>query len=276
MAKNSRVPVISYADPRDPWIKRQLIFSVEWLSGKHKLLRMYAEVLDEMDETGESFWVLAVKKLRVKLSYDEAKLTSIPSNGPVLFIANHPFGVLDGLIICYLAQKCRGPFKIMINSVLCTEEHLRPYLLPIDFNETKEAIRTNINSKNEAEKILKEGGTVVIFPAGGVSTAKGLLGKVTDLDWKLFTAKLIRKTGASVIPIYFEGKNSILFQLVSQFSLTLRLGLFIFEVNNKIGKTIKFSIGNPIPTQELEPYGSRQELISYLRDHTYALAHNIQ
>ncbi|MEM9936312.1 MAG: lysophospholipid acyltransferase family protein [Bacteroidota bacterium] len=276
MAKKARVPEITYADPRDPWWVKQIIYFIEWLSGKHKLLRLYAEVLDEMEDTGESFWPLAIKKLRVKLDYNKESLEKIPNEGPLLFIANHPYGVLDGIIICYLAYICRGPFKIMINSVLCTEEHLQPYLLPVDFSETREALLTNINTKNEAVKTLTEGGTVVIFPAGGVSTAKGILGKVTDLDWKMFTAKLIRRTGATVVPVYFQGKNSFLFQLVSQFSLTMRLGLLIYEISNKIGKTIKFNIGEPLSNQELEPYETRKELISYLRDHTYALAHNIQ
>ena len=85
-------------------------------------------------------------------------------------VSNHPFGVLDGLVICHLVAKVRTDFRVLSNSVLYRAEEIRPFLLPIDFAETKEALKTNLKSRAEAKAHLMAGGCLVIFPAGGVST----------------------------------------------------------------------------------------------------------
>jgi putative hemolysin len=249
-----------------------MIKSIERLTGRRKLEKMYGNLLDRFEEE-HNFWEAALSELQLNLNYDERQLAKIPRGHPVVFVANHPYGVLDGLIICYLATKSRRRFKILIHSALCQEERIEPYLLPIDFSSTEESIHTNINSKNEALKTLRQGGAVVIFPAGGISTAKRPLGKATDLDWKLFAAKLVQMTQATVVPIYFHGQNSQLFQIVSQFSLTLRLSLIIHEVKNKIGKTIRVTIGDPIPYEQLAGIKGRRNLTNHLRQLTYELKH---
>jgi putative hemolysin len=262
---------LSYASPDDPLLKRFIIQSIERLTGQRKLQHLYGELLDELEEK-ETFWQAALAQLQVKLDYDQAQLAKIPSSGPIILIANHPFGVLDGLAICQLAAGIRPQFKILIHSALCREERIAPYLLPIDFSETEAAIQINVNSKKQALEILRQEGAVVIFPAGGISTAKGPFGRVTDLEWKLFAAKLIQMTGATVVPIYFHGQNSRLFQLASQVSLTLRLSLIIHEVRNKMGTTLHLTIGDPIPYQQLAGIKKRKELIHYLRQVTYKLS----
>lgn len=267
-ANNS--PRLTYASPQNPFIKNALIQSIEVLTGKRKLEKLYANLLNE--ESNHTFWEAALKQLQLKLDYDPAQLAKIPQSGPIVFVANHPFGVLDGLIICHLAARTRQNFKILINSVLCREERIAPYMLPIDFSETKEAVHLNINSKKQALKVLQNNGAIVIFPAGGISTAQGPFGKVTDLEWKLFVAKLIHISQATVVPVYFHGQNSRIFQIASQFSLTLRLSLIIHEVNNKIGQTIRITIGNPIPYQQLMDIKQRRQLTNYLRQVTYSLA----
>lgn len=264
-------PKLTYVSPTDPKLKAALIRSIERLTGQRKLQHLYHNLLDQTDG-GASFWEAALAQLQVTLDYDEAQFHKIPRTGPIIFIANHPYGLLDGLAICHLASRVRGQFKILINSVLCQEDQIAPYLLPIDFSETKEAIQTNINSKKLALTTLHQGGAIVIFPGGGISTAAGPFGQVTDLEWKLFAAKLIQMTKATVVPVFFHGHNSRLFQIVSQFSLTLRLSLIIHEVNKKMGDTLRLSIGNPIPYQQLAGIKKRQELTDHLRNVTYGLS----
>ena len=104
-----------------------------------------------------------------------------------------------------------------------------------------------------------------------MSTAQRWFGPALDLEWKRFTAKLVQMTRATVVPIFFHGQNSRLFQIVSQFSLTLRLALLLKEVKNKMGLTIDVTIGNPIPFSELEHIKDRQELLNRLRVITYDL-----
>ncbi len=265
------VPRISYTSPEDPLVKTVLIQSIERLSGQRKIEKLYANVLEE--EGGElSFWEAALEQLQLDVIYNEAQLRKIPRQGPVVFIANHPYGVLDGIIICHLAVKTRGHFQILINSALCREERVAHYMLPIDFNETEEALRVNIETKNRALDILRQNGTIVIFPAGGIATSNGPFGRAVDLEWKTFAAKLIQTSRSTVVPLYFHGQNSRIFQIVSQFSLTLRLSLIIREVNKKIGDTIQVSIGDPIPYEDIANIKKRKALTDHLREVTYGLS----
>ena len=119
---------------------------------------------------------------------------------------------------------------------------------------------------------MRAGGAVVIFPGGGISTAQGWRGQVTDLEWKRFAAKLIQISKATVIPLYFHGHNSRLFQIVSQFSPTLRLALLIHEARRLRNSTLKITIGAPLPYAALSQFKDRQALLDHLRQLVYKLA----
>lgn len=270
---DKETPKLSYASPQDPLLKTVVIRSIEQLTGQRQLQKLYANLVEVYDERETiNFWAAALDQLQVKLEYEPAQLAKVPRSGPVIFIANHPYGVVDGLAICYLASLTHKNFKILINSLLCQEERVAPHLLPIDFDNTREAIRTNINTKKEAIATLRQGGAIVIFPAGGISTAKSFFGEVDDLEWKLFAAKLVQITKATVVPMYFHGHNSRMFQIVSQFGLTLRLSLIIREVKKKIGDTVFVTIGDPIYYPQIKDIKHRQELTDYLRMVTFALS----
>lgn len=266
-------PIISYAQDEDPILKRSLIQGIELLTGKLKIRKAYQDAQLLMNKQSSTFWDAALETLNLSLDYSEEALDCLPKEGPLVIVSNHPFGVLDGIILCYLASRIRPSFKILINSVLCRVEELQPYFLPIDFNETKKAIQTNIASKNAALKELNSGGVVLLFPAGGVSTSVSPFSKqIIDDEWKLFAAKLIKKSKATVVPFYFYGHNSRLFQLASHFSLTLRYSLFLHEVKNKMGKPIRVNIGKSISYEEISLIKNKQELMNFLRSQTYALA----
>lgn len=270
-----RISKISYASADDPFLKTILICSVERLTGQRKIEQLYNTLRRERDQrcATTNFWGDALEKLEISLDYDEIQLAKIPRSGPVIFVANHPFGILDGLIMCHIAEKTRNEFKILLHSHLCRETEIAPYVLPVDFSETKEAVQINIETKNKALEVLRQGGAVVIFPAGGIATTtKGPFGKATDLEWKLFAAKMIHMTQATVVPVYFPGQNGFMFQCASQFSPTLRLSLLMHEVRKKIGDTVQFIIGDPIPYQELAAIKAKKQLLEHLRQVTYNLA----
>jgi putative hemolysin len=233
--------------------------------------RRYDELLAATDG-GASFWEAALKATRIQLELDPAQLAAIPREGPLVFIANHPYGVIDGMVMCVIAARVRGDFRILINAALCREPRVMRHMLPIDFSETKDAARGNIQSKHDAQLALNKGIPIIIFPAGGISTSNGVLGPVTDLEWKLFMSKLVHTSKATVVPVYFHGHNSRLFQLVSQFSLTLRLSLIISELGKQIGRRLKVSIGAPIPYEQLAHLDGRHALTDYLREATYRLS----
>ena len=261
----------TYAMPDDPLLKAIFIDSVERLGGKVHLEQTYDYLLNKYDEVCPDFWLDGLKKMNMKVDYDESQLAKVPQDQPVVFLANHPYGVVDGTISAYLANKSRGFFRVMINSALCDDNILAPYFLPINFEPSKEAIQETIQSKKDAIQTLKEKGTVVVFPAGGVSVAPKGFGMAHDLEWKLFTAKLIQMSRATVVPLYFVGQNSRIFQFLSHVNSTLRKSMFLREVNRLRGKTIRVNIGDPIPFSEIEHIKGRQELLDHLRQHTYSL-----
>ncbi len=262
--------MISYASPSDPLFKRVIINSMELITGRNKIEKAYQQLKD-MHIDDVTIWHYLFPLLQVSLDFDRAQLEKIPTSGPVVIIANHPFGVIDGLSLGYLLSLIRADFKLIVNEVLCKEELLRKYLLPIDFRQTKEAFNTNIASRNEALSVLKNNGSVAIFPSGGVATSVKPFSKdVKDLDWKNFIVKIIKKRELTIVPIFFHGQNSQLFQIASHINQNLRYGLFLNEVNNKRGKTIKLDIGDPIQSidyQHLKP----KVLLDQLRSITFSL-----
>ncbi len=265
------VDEFSYASPEDPRFKRLVIQLIERISGQPELKRMYLEHQNHPRQ-GESFWQAAVRNLRLNIDVNEDALSEIPATGPVILVANHPFGVLDGLMICWLVARVRNDFKVLTNALLNRAEEIKPFLLPIDFEETKAALETNIKTRAEAKALLEKGGALVIFPGGTVSTTPTLLSRTAkDPEWKTFTARMIVQGKAPVVPVFFAGQNSRLFQIASHVSMTLRLSLLFKEVHDRIGNGITLRIGKRIPYEDLKAISDRKKLMEFLRDKTYEL-----
>ena len=265
--------LFSYAAPTDPAVKRHLICLVERATGQPVLKRLYVDN-QRSPRPSESFWAAAVRSLALDVLYDEAALARLPRSGPTVFVANHPYGVLDGLVISWLVQKVRSDFLVLTNALLMRAPEVRDYILPIDFSETPEAREMNLKSRAAARDQLDRGGAVVVFPAGGVSTAPDRLGRLPAVDarWQPFVSQLIQRSKATVVPIWFDGQNSRLFQIASHVSLTLRLSLIFREVRNRIGAKLALAIGSPIPFEEIAAVRDRQALADLLMARTYALA----
>lgn len=268
---DSHTPSLSYADYFEHPVKKRLVRAVERLSGQPRIQKLYEEYRRDLQH--EPFFAAAVKLLDLRVEFDAARLASIPKSGPLVVVANHPFGVLDGLTICWLISLIRTDFKILTNAVLDGAPEASDWILPIDFAGTKEAVETNIQTRKTSLGLLREGGCVIVFPAGGVSTAPTPFYRAAvDDTWKPFTAKLITQSEASVVPVYFEGQNSRLFQLASHMSLEFRLALIFREVNRKRGKRMPVHIGRALTPEDLSNAGKRAELMTFLRQATYGMA----
>ncbi|HEX5278721.1 MAG TPA: lysophospholipid acyltransferase family protein [Micropepsaceae bacterium] len=260
----------SYATAEDPALKRLLIRAIEGMTGRPYLKQLYDDHRAN-PVAGENFWAAALQRLELTLNYNEQALAGMPKTGSLVIVANHPFGVLDGVIISYLISRVRSDFLVLTNAVLYQAEEIRQHLLPIDFAETKEALSTNLKTANAAKAHLVHGGCLVIFPAGGASTTPTPWSReAVDAEWKNFTSRLIIGAKCPVLPVFFAGQNSRLFQIASHISLTLRLSLFFKEVYDKIGSTIHLRIGETIPFKDMAGL-DRIQLMEFLRKKTYAL-----
>jgi putative hemolysin len=173
-----------------------------------------------------------------------------------------------------ILSACRdGDFRILANSVFGLAPELENVVLPISFDETKTAAKLNMQTRKDALGYLGQGGAIGVFPGGSVSTSARPFGKPLDPKWRNLTAKMIAKSNATVVPIYFEGQNSRLFQIASHLHVTLRMGLLIREFRAKINSPVRVVIGDPISPHEIE---SRQKdpnaMMDFLRQATYALS----
>lgn len=265
------IDTFSYADPADPRLKRFFIRIVERITGQPYLKWLYEDNRAH-PVPGEDFWDAAIRKLELRLKYNEEALAQWPRTGPLVVVANHPFGVLDGLIICHIVSQARKDFRVLTNAVLLRAEEVKTFLLPVDFAETEEALKTNLRTRAEAKNHLMKGGCLVVFPAGGVSTTPTIWHKrAVDTEWKNLTARLIAQSKAAVAPVYFAGQNSRLFQFASHISVTLRLSLLFKEVHDRIGSDIYLRLGDVLPYERISGINDRQSVMDKLKEITYSL-----
>lgn len=251
-------PRLSFTQPSDSKLRRLVIETLERMMGRNKLESIYFNLKDERFNVAQ-FFGDALKASNVKINYLGRHPEEIKCDGPLIFLANHPFGIIDGLVLCDIAVQVRSDLRIMINSILCKDKDLVPYFLPIDFRETKEAIKTNIRSKQLALEALSNDVPLLIFPSGMVSTAGKMgFGQVKDGPWTTFASKLVKLSKATVVPVYFHGQNSRKFHVASNIAEPLRLGLLMHEATKKIGRSVEVNIGPPLTWPELEKYATRQ------------------
>lgn len=260
----------SYARPEDSLLKRMVIKGVEWMTGGRYLQRIYLGLKTE-GATPFDFWGKALQALKITPSYQEEQLSKIPERGPLIVLANHPFGLVDGAILLDIVSQVRKDYFLLINEVLSHEPLLAGHLLPVDFRPGKAAVQTNLKTRRLTSERLQQGEALAIFPGGGVATAFRRRGPVEEFPWRKFICAKIHEHQCTVVPVYFHGQNSRLFHFVSRISTNLRLGLLLHEVMNKRGQSIQVKIGDPIPYSEMQSIRNRQQLIEYLYDTTMSL-----
>ncbi|MDP9629858.1 UNVERIFIED_ORG: putative hemolysin [Ensifer adhaerens] len=263
---------LSYANENDRRLKRWFIRSMEGLAGRNRYAKLYARWQSDVVGKSDRIFGEMLKLIDVRMRLQgEWPPRHLPDT-PLVIVANHPFGIGDGIAVLALAEQLGRPFRVLINNELLKVPEMAPYSLPVSFEETKEALALNMATRHEAVRLLKDGVTIVIFPAGGVATARSGWGRAEDLPWKIFPAKLIQAARASVIPIYFEGQNGRIFHLASKVSLTLRISLLIREFRRLSGTTIAARIGHILTWEELCLHADRKDLLGRIYEAVFSMA----
>lgn len=264
---------ISYAWSAQTRGGRAVIRTLENATGRLRLIRR-AEGYHDAVAQGEDFWRVMVDRYGLSLNVVGGSLENIPDAGPLVVVSNHPYGILDGLMMGHiLSERRAGDFRILANSVFRKAEDLDRVILPISFDETREAKAQNLKTRKDALNYLASGGAMGVFPGGTVSTSAKPFSAPMDPIWRSFTAKMISKSGARVVPIFFEGANSRLFQVASHLHTTLRMALLIKEFKRRTDEPVRVAIGHPIDPEELAAYAKDQKaMMDFLRARTYALS----
>ncbi len=280
---------LSYASAADPRLKRWFIRSVEGLSGRDRYAAIYDLWRKNIAPTGDHIFGRMLELVDIRVRREGQWPPADLPETPLVIVANHPFGIGDGISILSLAEQLGRPFRVMIASELLKIPEMAPYSLPVDFSDTKEALKNNIAVRHEAVRLLKEGVVIVVFPAGGVATAPKGFGPACDLPWKIFPARLVQDAKASVIPMHFSGQNGRLFHLVSRpmglaahehrlarivgkVSLALRLSLLVREFARLSGRTIGVRIGETMSWDQLQAVRDRKALLAVIQEAVFRLA----
>jgi putative hemolysin len=234
------------------------------------LARAYEEALGDASSF-TSFVDLALNKLSISFSLSDDSLERIPKSGPVVLVANHPFGGIEGLLLIHLLQKVRPDSKILANFLLGRIRELKDHFIFVDPFGSTSSTRKNMQPLRDAIEYLDDGGLIATFPSGTVSHFQWKLRQISDPAWNKNIARIIRRSQASVIPLYFEGYNSPLFQCAGLIHPLLRTALLPRELANKANKKLPIKIGSVIPWDRLKEFQSDDEVIGYLRLRTYIL-----
>lgn len=243
--------------------------------GLPKLNQVYERSLKEKRH-GESIFPAMLRVLQLELAVSELDLERIPKSGPVVVVANHPFGMIEGVLVSTLLERVRPDFRIMANSLLSTFPEVAARCILVDPFGGEEAARANQQGLRESVAWLRQGKMLVVFPAGEVSSFDPRQRVVIDPAWSKSVARIIALTKAPVIPLFFAGRNSLLFQIAGMIHPRLRTALLAREFLNKTGKKFPLRVGNLVSCKKLESFAGDQERIDYLRRKTYVLANRTE
>ncbi len=264
---------LTYANSFDNGLQSTIIRTIEWLSGKVTILRMVREFERRGGARGLGFWKAALEVMGVEITTPPEQFANIPTTGPVVVVANHPHGLVDGMIMAEMIARVRSDFQILTREVLIgLDEMASSFLIPVPFPHDKDAQKKSVAMRAQAMDRLKAGGLICVFPSGVVASSRTAFGPVEEAEWNVFTAQLIRRSGATVVPIRFRGQNSRWYQVANRISSTLRQALLLHEVVYVCNRRHEPIIGTPLDEAQMaalktDPRG----FIAWLREHTLSL-----
>jgi putative hemolysin len=260
----------SYSGPEQRWLNRSVIRGIELLTGQRRLEHAYREWSQRPGP--ETIFDAGVRTLGVRIDTDRDAWSRLPQTGSMLIIANHPYGVVDGLVMGHLVGRTRPDFKMMVHQLLCQPPEARDYLLPVDFDQAPEARRRTAMTRRRALDWLAGGHVLIVFPSGSVATSQSPFGgPVLEPAWYPFVAKLARASDR-VVPAFIHGGNSRAFQLASHLHYSLRLALMFRETLRLSGKTIRVDQGEILDRNVLNRVRDREEMLRCLRTATLSMS----
>jgi len=263
---------ISYSNTfTNPW-KANTIRTLEWLTGKLPMLRMVRRFERMGPAEGQKFWTQALDIMGIQLQTPPEQIANIPKTGPVIIVANHPHGLVDGMVLAHLIGQVREDYKILTRSLLTGIREIDPFMIPVPFPHEENAREQSLDMRAKAMAHLKDNGVIVLFPSGVVASSDTMFGPAIERGWNPFTAKMIQRSGATVVPIFFPGQNSRAYQIANRISPTIRQGLLIHEVIHACKRPQKPVVGTPITPEEVKAFdGGQREFVAWLREKTINL-----
>jgi putative hemolysin len=268
------------------------IFELPVHAIRNRLLRLFARMfkrpgecllgLDAMNDIYGRAWKMpadipfsdrVLQACGVRTGFSEEELGRVPKEGAVVVVSNHPYGGIEGVILLSLLRRVRPDIKALANYLLEAIPEMRSDFIFVDPFGSKNAAKANMRPIKDSLRWLKEGHLLIVFPSGEVSSFDRRTLRVRDPAWSASIAALARKTSATVVPMFFPGRNSLLFNGAGLIHSRCRTALLPRQLSNKKGRTIAVRVGSPLTTKALEPFSTDDaQLIKYLRFRSYLLA----
>lgn len=245
-------------------LPKWLVLWAEKKLGLHALNVAHAHIEDDWEAgSTDNFFKLACKYLN--LNYDLTGLENIPKEGPCVIVCNHPHGMSDGLMFGDIAMKVRSDIRIVVNEFLQCVRGMVPYEIMVDVYGGEAAKRANMAGMREILRWLKGGHCILVFPSGSAATYSHRDRRVIDDPWQTNIASLIRKTGATVVPMHISGRTGIFFQIISIINKGMRSNFLAREIlrDGRMRHTIR--LGKPIPPATIDMTENDDTLSDYLR-----------
>lgn len=264
---------LTYSDTFDERWKQWLIRVIEWFTGKITIVRRIREFERRGTPKGQAFWAQTMSVMGIDIQTPAEQLAKVPKEGPTVLVANHPHGLVDGMILAELIGRARDDYRILTRSLLTgIDESAASYMISVPFPHQPDAQQKMLEMRKAAMEHLSNGGLIALFPAGAVAASESLFGEAVEGEWSVFTAKMIRTSGARVVPCYFPGSNSRAYHMANRISPILRQSLLLHEVVHAFDKPQKPVIGEPFDPEEIKERGKDPRgLMAWLREQTLAL-----
>jgi putative hemolysin len=263
---------LSYAGTFTNPFKANTIRVLEWVTAKITLLRLIRSFEQSGAPFGSPFWPKAIRHMGIRIDTPPEEVARIPATGPVVIVANHPHGLVDGMVMAEIVNRVRSDFKILTRSLLTGIPEVEEFMIPVPFPHEENARELGLQMRDETMKHLKAGGVIILFPAGKVAMSETWFGPAIEAEWNVFTHKIVRSSGATIVPMHFTGQNSRAFLIANKLSDTVRQGLLLYEIKRALFKPQRPYVGEAISAAELSKWeGNPRGFLAWLRQHTLSL-----
>ncbi len=254
--------------PSPSSLAQPVIATLQRVTQGHTWQRLYHRARHRGDA---GFCAALCEEMGASIQVSAADLERIPKSGPVAVVANHPFGLLEGVLLGSLLPRCRPDVKFVANSLLAGVPEIAAMTIFVDPYGGAPAVRSNLAAMKTAQEWLRQGHMLVMFPAGDVAALDLKRGGVSERPWNSGVVKLASRTNAPVVPLHLDGSNSPLFHLAGLVHPRLRTLLLPHELLNKQSQCFQIRIGHPIPAERLQSFESPQQAADYLRKRVLVL-----